>query len=310
MKEFEEIGAFKKSWKNRIKIALVYPNYYKIGMSSLGFQTIYRILNEKNYITCDRVFLPNNSDETPRSIEHSRPLSDFDFVLFSISYSADSINVFHILKKSNIPLTSSTRSKHHPILGAGGTAIFLNPEPLANVFDFFFLGEAENFIDKLDNLLINNPEAVKDNDVFLNNIRLLYGVYIPSDLQIRYSKTDKIENSFFKNDSKKISKIHIPNLNEFPTYSSLFSPNAEFGSLFMEEITRGCARGCRFCAIGFIGKPFRIRDSKSLKFNDIKSEFKVGLLGAAICDHPQINEIANKLISSGTDADPETYSFV
>ncbi len=164
MRKLEEAGTYKKPWNNRVKIALVYPNFYRTGMSSLGFQLIYKLLNEKSFITCERVFLPEKTSKI-LSLENGKRLSDFDFVLFSVSYSADFINVLDILKKSSIPLLREKRILHSgPILGAGGTGIYLNPETLASVFDFFHLGEAENFLKKFAKLLDENSKAVKDRD--------------------------------------------------------------------------------------------------------------------------------------------------
>lgn len=276
-----EKGFVAKPWKNRVRIALVYPSSYETGMSSLGYQNLYRILNEKSFITAERVFLKNG--ESPRSVESSHGLGDFDFIFFSISYSADIINVFEMIRLSSISILSSNRSKSDPILCAGGTGIYSNPEPLASVMDFFFLGEAETFLEKFSSLLDRTSAAVKDSEVLFENIGSWEGIYIPA-------RGDR---------GKTIKRVYEKDIGAFQTYSSLFSEKSQFGSMFMEEISRGCRRGCRFCSIGYSARPFRIRKPCRLAYGEKNREEKIGLVGAGICDHPDIREIAEHILNKG-----------
>ena len=149
-----ETGAIRKNWKGRLRIALVYPNTYSVGMSNLGFQSVYRLLNEYDHVVCERVFQPAVQKDVPLSIESKRPLRDFDIVAFSISFENDYPHILAILDQAALPLLSSDRGSPHPLVIAGGVACFLNPEPISAFVDCFLIGEAEGllpgFVDHYD----------------------------------------------------------------------------------------------------------------------------------------------------------------
>ena len=139
-----ETGIIRKKWNGRIKVALVYPNTYHVGMSNLGFQTVYELINAFEHVVCERSFLPNNagSDQSERitTIESGNPISAFDLIAFSVSYENDYPNLLTILEKAKLPLQSSDRGIPHPLVIAGGVAFFLNPEPLTPFIDCFLIG--------------------------------------------------------------------------------------------------------------------------------------------------------------------------
>ncbi len=147
----EETGTIRKDWGGRRTIALAYPNHYRLGMSNLGFQIVYRLLNQRSEVVAERVFLPEGqemslylrSGKPLLSLESQRPLYDFDLVAFSISFENDYPHVLQILDLGGVPLSSAERSGNAPFVMAGGIATFLNPEPLSDFMDFFLLGEAE-----------------------------------------------------------------------------------------------------------------------------------------------------------------------
>ena len=144
-----EIGTIRKQWRGKISIVLVYPNRYHVGMSNLGFQTVYRLLNSFDHIVCERAFLPENSaSETlrPTTVESDRPITDADIIAFSISFENDYPYLLDILDSAGIPLKSGDRAGRHPLVIAGGVACFLNPEPLAPFIDCFLIGEAEEIL--------------------------------------------------------------------------------------------------------------------------------------------------------------------
>jgi len=149
-----ERGTIKKDWGGKTPICLIYPNQYYVGMSNLGFQTIYGLLNSDRRIVCERAFLPTPEEQEAHrrrnrpllSIESQRPLSDFQILGFSISFENDFINLLTILDLARIPLESSQRTNYDPLVIAGGVATFLNPEPLAHFVDAFLLGEAEEVL--------------------------------------------------------------------------------------------------------------------------------------------------------------------
>ncbi|MGD9325744.1 MAG: radical SAM protein, partial [Desulfobacterales bacterium] len=144
-----EIGTIRKQWRGKISVALVYPNRYHIGMSNLGFQTVYRLLNRLDHVVCERAFLPETSasEKTrPTTVESNRPLTDADIIAFSISFENDYPHLLDILDRVGLPLKSESRTGRHPLVVAGGVACLLNPEPLAPFIDCFLIGEAEEIL--------------------------------------------------------------------------------------------------------------------------------------------------------------------
>src|SRR5690349_5674949 len=159
----QETGTVRKDWGGRIRVALVFPNTYYIGMSSLGFQTIYRLFNEASDVVCERGFLPdsdgqfemprNRPDLEPITLESGRPLREFDVVAFSVSYELDYFHMVQILRAAGIPLFARDRTDDDPLVIAGGACLIDNPEPIADFLDIAFVGEGEvqvpQFIDVL-----------------------------------------------------------------------------------------------------------------------------------------------------------------
>ena len=157
----KEKGSVFKEPGGRINVCLIYPNTYHVGMSNLGFQGIYTLLNDRSDTLCERAFLPDEDDidEYVRtdtkifSLESKRPLNNFDILAFSVSFENDYPNILKILELANIPLRASDRNQTHPLLIIGGVCSFFNPEPLADFFDVCFVGEAEEMLNEfIDNI--------------------------------------------------------------------------------------------------------------------------------------------------------------
>ncbi|MEJ2364967.1 MAG: hypothetical protein P8017_09880, partial [Deltaproteobacteria bacterium] len=149
----DETGTVVKDWGGKIPIGLVYPNRYFLGMSNLGFQTVYHRLNLLANVVCERLFVPESEDMAaarsgpgPLSVESQRPMADFHIVAFSLPFENDYPNLVHLLQLGKLSLYSSRRHQHEPLVVAGGVATFLNPEPIAPFIDVFLLGEAENLL--------------------------------------------------------------------------------------------------------------------------------------------------------------------
>ncbi len=162
-----ESGAIRKSWHGRTRVCLVYPNTYRVGMSNLGFHAVYRLLNARDDVVCERAFLP--ADGAGRglaaaSVESGRPLGDFDLIAFSVSFENDYLHVLEILERAGLPLQAELRGSPHPLVLAGGVACFLNPEPLARFVEGLFMGEA---VPLLDRFIDRNRELVLDRRVRL-----------------------------------------------------------------------------------------------------------------------------------------------
>ena len=184
-----EKGAVKKDWGGKLSIALTYPNYYRLGMSNLGFQIVYHLLNKRPDIVAERVFLPEGQEMSLHlqsgkpllSLESQTSLQKFELVAFSLSFENDYPNILKILELGKIPLFSEERSDPCPLIMAGGVTTFLNPEPLASFMDFFLLGEAEaNLNEFIDLLLDVRHRCAKRTDVTYNLARNLPNVYVPS----------------------------------------------------------------------------------------------------------------------------------
>ncbi len=263
-------------------------------MSNLGFQTVYAQLNRMDHVVCERAFLPENhhGSKGPLSIESGRALGDFDVIAFSLSFENDFPNILNILCSSGIPWLSDHRFDNHPLIVGGGVACFSNPEPIAPFFDIFFLGESEGMLDEF--FKIYDP-AENRHDCMVKIASNMPGIYVPSFYKVTYhengtlSAFDPIEDV-----PKTIQKIRIKDLSDFSTTSTLLTRDTTFGKTFLIEVSRGCAHGCRFCSAGFIYRPPRFRPLSLLAENMEKGaglSNQVGLLGAAVSDHPDIEKL-------------------
>lgn len=290
-----EVGTVRKRWDGRIKVVLAYPNRYHVGMSNLGFHSVYRHLNEIEAIVCERVFLPNElhrSGSPITSLESSRPLSAFDVVAFSISFENDYPNLLTILEQAGLPLRSKDRHPPHPLVIAGGVACLLNPEPISAFIDCFLIGEAEvllpGFFDRFD------PDA--DRPEWLQQIaRRIPGVYVPSFYKPSYHSDGTLSGFHpVKDVPESIQRGIQHDLSTAPACSAILTPDTTFDRTYLVEVSRGCPHGCRFCAAGYIFRPPRFQPAAQLDASLQKGAAltdKIGLVGAAVSDHPDIGDI-------------------
>ncbi len=281
-----EKGTISKDWGGRLPIALIYPNSYYIGMSNLGLHTIYSLLNSYGEVVCERAFWENRDKRLPAlSLESQRPLSDFAILAFSISYELDYFNVVQILKASGIPLYAADRDERHPLVIAGGPCIIANPLPLSPFFDCLCIGEAEAILPAMLPILAEGITGKRDE--LLKALALLPGAYVPQ----YYSGTPVV-------------RQWAKNLDEFPVTSTILTPDTELGNLYLIEVERGCNWGCRFCLTSTAFRPTRFRSIDKLIAQaklGLKYRKRLGLVGAAIPDHPQIEELLVKLRQMGAE---------
>jgi radical SAM family uncharacterized protein len=293
-----EIGTIRKSWHQKVRIALVYPNHYHVGMSNLGYQTLYRLFNEFDHVVCERAFLPNASGSAtarPATMESGRPIADADIIAFSISFENDYPHLLTILDQAGIPLRSSERSARHPLVIAGGVACFLNPEPIAVFIDCFLLGEAEAVLPRFFEVF--EPRTSKK-DLLINLAHEVPGAYVPAFYHTRYNDDGTIATFDPLEDvPPKINRVYLKDLEQISTSSAVVTPHTTFERTFLIEVGRGCPHGCRFCSAGFIYRPPRFRPIAQLKQTiDRGAQLtdRIGLVGAAVSDLPQIEALCGK----------------
>jgi radical SAM superfamily enzyme YgiQ (UPF0313 family) len=281
-----ETGHVIKDWGGRLPVALIYPNSYYLGMSNLGIHAIYRLLNDYDDVVCERFFWERDKagkNAPLLSIESGRPLRDFSVLAFSISYELDYFNVVPVLKAAGIPEYAADRDERHPLVITGGPCITANPMPLLPFFDCFCIGEAEPIL----------PAMLPDISEGLNNPRVdlmkaltdLPGIYAPSQPR-----------------PKPVTRQWVKDLDEFPVNSVVLTPDTELGDLFLMEVERGCQRGCRFCLVNCIFSPMRFRNANNLielSKEGLKHRKRIGLVGPAVTDHPDIPVLLDGLLKSG-----------
>ena len=293
-----EIGTIRKSWHSRVSIALVYPNRYHVGMSNLGFQTLYRLFNSYDHVVCERAFMPDENRPQPgqlKTMESGRPIAAADIIAFSLSFENDYPHLLAILDNAGIPLRTGDRNENYPLIIAGGVACFLNPEPIAAFIDCFLIGEAEGILPRF--LEFFEPHSDKQ-DVLKNLARNVPGAYVPAFYQTRYKDDGTIERFEPLEDvPQKIDRVCMEDLAREATCSAVLTPHTTYDDTFLIETGRGCPHGCRFCSAGFIYRPPRFRPIAQLE-QSIRQGAQltdhIGLVGAAVSDLPGIEQLCEK----------------
>ncbi|MBW2370487.1 MAG: radical SAM protein [Deltaproteobacteria bacterium] len=294
-----ESGVIRKGWHGRIRVALVYPNVYSVGMANLGFQRVYQLFNEAEHIVCERVFLPQDTQRQValRSIESGRPLSDFDVIAFSISFENDYPNLLTILKKSGIGLRSSDRRPSDPLVISGGVACMMNPEPLALFVDCFLIGEAEAI---LPDFLRRLETGIQKAALLKILAQTVPGAYVPAFYSVTYQADGTLAAMIPPADvPQRITRVFPPDLAEHDTCSQILSGKTSFADTYLVEVSRGCPHGCRFCSAGYIYRPPRYRPSERLTACLVTASSltdQVGLVGAAVSDLPDLNVLCEAAI--------------
>jgi len=304
-----ETGLTASPWGGRLSVALVYPNTYHQGMSNLGLQTIYQMLNTRDDTLCERFFLPDpeDLDEHRRtgfplvSVESQRPPGDFDLIAFSISFENDYLNLPILFELGRLPLWRAQRDEHQPLVLCGGVCAFLNPEPLADIMDLFAVGEAEVILPQLlEGLLARDTDNRKQ---LLSHLSQLPGVYQPGGYTISYGQTGELQAMTpAENLPERVKRQWQTHLDDSQSRTCVATPDTEFGSMHLVEVSRGCPRACRFCAAGFIYRPFREHSLDHLRHEILEGQHevgRVGLVAAAVSDYGELAEIGRAILDHG-----------
>ena len=299
----ERGAVVKEAGAVRLRFALAYPQTYHVGMSNLGLQTIYRLVNQRPDALCERVFLPDPADLSRHgygnapllSVESQRPARDFHLVGFSVSYENDYLHLLHLLAMLRIPLLAAERDERHPLILVGGAVTYLNPEPLADFVDLMIIGDGEDALTEYLDLAHDTLGQPRRDH--LRQAADVPGVYVPA-LHDR------------SGDVSPMPPRKITDLAQWPAYSTVLTDDTEFSGSLLIEITRGCPFKCRFCTVGYVYPKFRQLPGETVldivtaqqrrdRDNGLPPVGKVGLISSATGDYRALPMVAQGLVDLG-----------
>ncbi len=287
----------------RTKIALCYPNHYNVGMSNLGMHIIYEQINKRPDSAAERFFLPKqqlmkeykNSRTPLLSLESQKPLYEFKIVAFAISFELDYFNVLSMLELGKVKLLSNERDDSDPLVIAGGPCSTFNPEPLADFIDSFIVGEGEETINALLDAYHKAKQENLSRAQLLFNLAQIPGIYVPRFYTPSYHADGTIEKiTVAEGIPETIKRQWVKDLDAYPAHTVINSEHTEF-NFYLIETARGCGRHCRFCMAGYCFRKPRNRSLATIKaqIEKVPPHKKIGLMGAAISDHPDIDAICH-----------------
>ncbi|MCC7177074.1 MAG: radical SAM protein [Acidobacteria bacterium] len=309
-----EVGYIVKPHANRLRVALAFPNTYFVGMSNLGFQTLYRLFNQRPDTVCERVLLPPKQELAALlesgtrlvTLESQTPVRDFDVLAFSVSFEWDYTNVLTMLRLSGLPLRAADRDYTYPLVVIGGAVTFVNPEPLAPFADVIAAGEGEVLVPQLVEAC-GTPSRSET----LRRLTGERGFYVPSFYDVEYGADGTIARYVPREGTGAPATVRKAALKTTeacdPPATSIFTPDTEFGSRFLVEVVRGCANLCRFCWAGYNYLPVRAFPADrilQLAREARPHASRAGLVSIALCDHPEIEHILRSLKQMGYSISP------
>jgi radical SAM superfamily enzyme YgiQ (UPF0313 family) len=285
-------------------------------MANLGFQTVYKIFNEQSSFLCERVFLPGSGNDAELvsgaaemvSLESQKSIAEFDILAFSLSFENDYPHVLKMLTLAGLPLLAKDRRDSYPLVIGGGIALTLNPEPLADFFDLFILGEAEETLPQFNRYFEEARRLGYDRRKLLKSLqKKINNIYVPDLYEVKYSAESRIGSIVPKDAGlpEKIKIKHIKDINAFCTEEVISAPQTEMEDMFLVEVNRGCARSCRFCAASFAYRPARFRSNTEIIAaidRGLQRKKKIGLVGTAVSDHPDLIHICEYIIAQKAQA--------
>lgn len=289
------------------KVAIVYPNTYFVGMSNLGLHIIYEEINLRNDSVCERIFLPEKKEleaydktKTPlMSVETQRPMHQFDVVAFDVTFEMDYFHIPLMLRHGRVPIMGKDRTEFDPIVIAGGPCATFNPEPFADFIDAFIIGEGEGIVSRVLDIIRDGKMEGLDRHAILRQLANISGVYVPSLYVPIYSDDGEFKGYHIVEGAPTTIKRHFEMLTSGG--ETVVATNyTEFGAMYIIEVARGCGRHCRFCMAGYCFRVPRVRPLDILKEGVDRAEKlgkKVGLMGAAISDYPEVDELVTYIRS-------------
>ena len=293
----------------RHPVAFVYPNVYHLGMSNLGMHILYQMINARGDSACERFFLPERrlieehvKSKTPLlSVETGKPLADFAVIFVMLSFEMDYDNLLTVLDLGNIKLRAAERNQREPLVIIGGPCATFNPEPLAAVADAFVIGEGEETVQRILDVIYNGSSKEER----LAKLAALPGVYVPSFYEAEYDAQGQFAALKVKagcSAPATIKRQWVRDIDQYPHTTAILSSGTEFEDMYIVEVARGCGRHCRFCMAGYCFRKPRPRQLEQI-IADIERRpartKKVGLMGAAVSDHPQMAELTDYLCQQG-----------
>ena len=295
-----------------IRYGFVFPDTYEIGMSHLGIKILYHILNERPNIWCERVFAPwsdmealmRENGEHLFALESGDEVTHFDMLGITLQYELCYSNIVNMLDLAGIPILAKDRDESWPIICGGGPCAY-NAEPIAEIFDFFILGEGEDAIlETADAYLEWKKRGKKNKQEFLESVAKIDGVYVPSFYDVEYNSDDTVKSITPNNSLAKpvITKRIMTDFDKTPAPDKIIVPFGEVvHDRVMLEVFRGCIRGCRFCQAGYVYRPVRERKSDTLstlaeKLLSSSGYDEISLSSLSTSDYRELKELTDSLL--------------